>query len=44
MIMGDRGRGGPGRVRGGGGNKVGSIRYWKGWERSTGGQEIEKNM
>jgi hypothetical protein len=40
MIMGDRGKEGPGREREGGVKKGGRIRYGKRQERSTEGQEI----
>jgi hypothetical protein len=35
VITGGRGRKGPGRERGGGGEKGDRIRYWKGQEKNT---------
>jgi hypothetical protein len=41
-ITGGKRREGSGRERGGGGKMGRRIRYWKGQERSTKGQEIEQ--
>ena len=41
MILDDGKRGGQGREKGGGGNKGGSIRIWRRYERGTEGQEIK---
>jgi hypothetical protein len=40
MIMGGRGREGPGRERGGGGKKEGRMRCGRRWRICTEGQEI----
>jgi hypothetical protein len=42
MIVGGAGRGEPGKERGGGRNKGGSLRNWRRCESGTEGQEIEQ--